>query len=100
MKNKLPMATTNIALLLEKTFLGPAWHGPSVLEALDNISEPVAFRKGTETHSIIELVAHMTAWRNFDTQRLNGDAAYEVSDAENFPFTTNWAEAQNNLKES
>lgn len=94
------METSNIELLLENTFRGPAWHGPSVLEALENISEPVALRKGSNTHSIIELVAHMTTWRNFVTKRLNGDSTYEVSEAENFPSANDWATALNNLNQS
>jgi len=100
MKSKAPMETNNIAALLEKTFQGPAWHGPSVLEALENITTQMQSHKISDSHSIIELVAHMTSWRNFVTKRLNGDSTYEVSDAENFPAATDWKSTLENLKKS
>jgi uncharacterized damage-inducible protein DinB len=94
------METTNIAALLEKTFRGPAWHGPSVLDALENITPEMTSSKIADSHSIIELVAHMTTWRNFVTKRLTGDATYEVSNAENFPPVTDWKNTLENLKKS
>jgi uncharacterized damage-inducible protein DinB len=94
------METSNLAKLLEKSFHGPAWHGPAVLEALENLSVQGASRKIPDTHSIIELVAHMTTWRKFVTKRLKGDNSYEVSDAENFPIEADWEDVLHNLKES
>ncbi len=94
------MEINRIASLLEKTFDGPAWHGPSVMETLKGISQQTATNNISGSHSIGELVMHMTAWRNFTIKRLLGDNLYEVSDAENFPAATNWDEAMNKLKES
>jgi len=94
------METSRIASVLEKTFQGPAWHGPSVMEALENITPHVASRRISNSHSISELVAHMTTWRNFVTKRLNGDSLYEVSDAENFPLVLDWEQTLRELKES
>lgn len=94
------METTNIAALLEKSFYGPAWHGPSVQEALGGIAPQMRSTKISDSHSIVELVAHMTAWRNFVIKRLNGDATYEVSDAENFPVATDWQKTLDDLKKS
>jgi len=94
------MEINNMAALLEKTFHGPAWHGPSVRESLEGIDAQMASRKPFDSHSIVELVLHMTAWRNFVARRLDGDSMYEVSDAENFPTATDWERALENLKES
>ena len=94
------MEITNIASLLEKSFKGPAWHGPSVQEALEGITPKVMSNKISDSHSIIELVAHMTTWRNFVTKRLSGDATYEVSNEENFPLATDWKKTLDDLKKS
>jgi uncharacterized damage-inducible protein DinB len=90
----------NICNLLEKTFNGPAWHGPSVLEALDDVSSKTAFNKIEGSHSVIELVMHMTTWRNFTAKRLSEDNEYEVTDEDNFPNGTDWTDAIASLKQS
>jgi len=94
------MENNRIATLLEKTFNGPAWHGPSVMEALNDFSLQKVSNKIGESHSIIELVQHMTTWRNFTAKRLAGDNEYEVTDEDNFPKETDWTVAISNLKQS
>jgi len=89
-----------ISDLIDKTFNGPAWHGPSVMEALHDISPKTALNKIGESHSIIELVQHMTTWRNFTAKRLTGDHKYEVTDEDNFPKGTDWTNAIASLKQS
>jgi hypothetical protein len=54
-----------IISLLKQTFEKGAWHGPSVKEGLQGITEEQALQKLPHTHSILELVGHMTAWRHF-----------------------------------
>ena len=94
------MEKNNIAILLEKTFNGPAWHGPAVMEALQDISPQSVFNEIAGSHSIIELVLHMTTWRNFTTKRLEGNNEYEVSEEDNFPKATDWGGALRALKQS
>ena len=69
-----------ITSLLKKTFEGGAWHGPAVMENLANITETQALMKLPHTHSVIELVSHMVAWRNYVIKKLAGDINYKVSD--------------------
>lgn len=88
-----------IARLLEKTFDKQPWYGPSIMEVLQMDPATAESRCGT-AHSIIELVLHMTSWRVFATKRLQGDAAYEVTDEMNFPKTGTWQEAVRNLQSS
>ena len=94
------METTNIGRLIENTFNGGAWHGPSLLEAIKEIPAAVAVRKNPASHSIIELVLHMASWRNFVTKRLLGENAFEVSDKENFPQSEDWDFAIEKIKKS
>ena len=69
---------------LKSIYDGPAWHGPAIKEVLAKI-EVAAMLKSTEkSHNIVELVNHMTAWRNYAIKKLEGEDSYEVSDAENF----------------
>lgn len=86
--------------LLQRTFEKEAWHGPAVMEVLKDVTERTALNRLPDTHSIIELVAHMTAWRTFTIRKLEGDEAYQVTDAMNFPDVKDWPGALRALEES
>lgn len=96
MQNELP----NLTLLLQRSFKKNAWHGPSVRESLENVTQELSLKRIPGTHSIIELVAHMTSWRMFAVKRLQGDADFKVSDEANFPAATDWVATLNALEES
>lgn len=93
-------AIQNLVLLLERTFEKGAWHGPAVKETLAGISEKQAFSRLPNTHSIIELVAHMTAWRKYILRKLNGDLTYKLTDESNFPQAQSWNHAVQELGET
>ena len=86
--------------LLTKTFEKGAWHGPTVKETLDGLTANDAFNRLPNTHSIIELVGHMTAWRKYVTRKLNGDVNYKVTDDLNFPKIESWDQALRDLNQS
>lgn len=90
----------NIHRLLRHTFEKNAWHGPAVKEVLETITPEQAQKRLPESHSIIELVAHMTAWRVFVLKKLQGDPEYKVSEEMNFPGTSTWPETIQALNES
>jgi uncharacterized damage-inducible protein DinB len=79
-----------IISLLRRTFEKDAWHGPSVKEVLNGISAEQSVWRLPDTHSIIELVAHMSSWRIYACERLTGNAEYKVTDEHNFPQEKNW----------
>lgn len=83
--------------ILRHTFEKNAWHGPAVMETLNSIDESTVHKKFNSTHSIIELVAHMTAWRIFVTEELSGNVNYKVSEEMNFPSVKSWQEAVDGL---
>jgi uncharacterized damage-inducible protein DinB len=94
-----------ISRMLQNTYGGAAWHGPSVQEVLGQIGPAQAFRETEKIHRICELVQHMIAWRTFALKRIAGDAGYEVSEQENwvhFPRRDEsaWMEILNRLDES
>jgi uncharacterized damage-inducible protein DinB len=88
---------------LERAFEGEAWHGPSVLEALEGVSWKEAHPKAIPAaHSIWELVLHMTAWEDIVRRRLLGEYP-EITDEQNFPTITeptaaSWQEALDALR--
>lgn len=86
--------------LLNRTFDKGAWHGPSVKEVLNDVAPENAFNRINKTHSIIELVAHMTSWRRYATRRLLGDNEFTVDDQTNFPPATDWIRAVEELEQS
>jgi uncharacterized damage-inducible protein DinB len=89
-----------IVRLLEKTFDKQPWYGSSIVEILSRVDPEQSTVRQGETHSIIELVLHMTSWRKFATQRLMGNAEFEVTDEANFPNPTNWKDALDQLHQS
>lgn len=76
--------TERIREQLRRAFSGGAWHGPSVLEILENAtaSQAVA-RPITGAHSIWELVLHIKAWDDACRRRLLGDRA-QLTDEEDW----------------
>lgn len=92
--------TQHILSLLRKTFDKGAWHGPTVKESLEGLSEADVFNRLANTHSIIELVGHMAAWRRYVAKKLNGDVAYKVTEELNFPQQGDWEKTLNELQES
>ncbi|MBI4913044.1 MAG: DinB family protein [Acidobacteria bacterium] len=69
----------------KRLFNGPAWHGPALLELLQDLSALEArTRPLPGVHSPGELLRHMLAWRQLVIHRLRGDDAYRVSDAQNW----------------
>jgi uncharacterized damage-inducible protein DinB len=88
---------------LERAFEGEAWHGPSVLEALEGVSWKEAHEKAIPTaHSIWELVLHITAWEDTVRRRLLGESP-QITDEQNFPTiekpsAASWQEALDALR--
>jgi uncharacterized damage-inducible protein DinB len=98
--NKNMSEIDRIVRSLEKTYDKFPWYGPSIIETLKDIDASITTKKVGATHSIIELVLHMTSWRTFATKRLQGDNNYEVNDDLNFPAPGSWDEALNAFRHS
>jgi uncharacterized damage-inducible protein DinB len=71
---------------LEQLHAGPAWHGPSLREALEGVDAALAARRpAEEAHNIWELVGHITVWEEVCARWLSGEAVEELAPGENFP---------------
>ena len=74
-----------IADQLRRAFDGNAWHGPSVLELLEDIdAATAAARPLADVHSIWELVLHIAVWDAAALTRLSGSKCQPTGLA-NFP---------------
>jgi len=74
-----------IAELLQRAFDGSAWHGPSLLELLEDVDAARAAAKPLpKVHSIWELVLHIAVWDDAALRRLSGKK-WQPTGLANFP---------------
>jgi uncharacterized damage-inducible protein DinB len=74
-----------LAEQLRRAFYGNAWHGPAVLDLLQDVDAATAAAKPIpDVHSIWELVLHIAAWDNAAIRRLAGEKCQPEGLA-NFP---------------
>ena len=88
---------------LRQSFEGPAWHGPSVLETLADVTpEAAAAHPLPGAHSIWELVLHLAGTYRLVLRRLEGNDA-PLTQAEDWPpvpvdTASNWDDAVGSLR--
>lgn len=71
--------TNRIKKLLERNWTGPMWHGGTLGEILKDIPWEKAFAKPQNaSHNIYEYVRHMTNWRRFTVEQMNGNSGYKI----------------------
>ena len=86
---------------LNVNFRGDAWHGPSLMRLLADVTaEQAAVRPIQNAHSIWQLVLHIKAWKDASRRRLAGEA-FEPTPEEDWPEVTDTSEAawENTSKE-
>ncbi len=89
---------------LKRAFEGEAWHGPSVLEAIEGVTWKRALEKPIPAaHSIWEIVLHLTTWEDVVRRRLLGESP-DLTSAEDWPpvkdkSNEGWAAALKNLRD-
>jgi uncharacterized damage-inducible protein DinB len=73
--------------MLHESYVGPAWHGPSVRETLDGVTAHVASRKPSEQrNSIWELVLHLAHGRHLLIERIGATSPGEFPRAIREPW--------------
>jgi uncharacterized damage-inducible protein DinB len=82
-----------IAEQLRRAFYGDAWHGPALLELLEDVDAATAAAKLLpDVHSIWELALHIAVWDAAACRRLNGEK-FQPEGLENFPLVPKPTEA-------
>lgn len=75
-----------IADQLHRAFYGDAWHGPALMELLEDVNAVTAAAKPLpNVHSIWELVLHVAAWDGAGVKRLGGRKC-QLKGTQNFPL--------------
>ena len=70
---------------LRRAFDGPAWHGPGLMEILEDVdAESAAAKPLSKVHSIWELLLHVAAWDDAGLRRLKGEK-FQPTGPRNFP---------------
>ena len=88
---------------LKRSFEGEAWHGPSLLELLEDVTPQEAYAHPVPAaHSIWELVLHLTATYGLVLRRLRGDAV-QLTPSEDWRTVASsapseWREALSSLR--
>ncbi|HEY6768289.1 MAG TPA: DinB family protein [Candidatus Sulfotelmatobacter sp.] len=98
MKNIGTSEAARIADQLRRAFDGVAWHGPALMELLEDVPAGTAAARPLENiHSIWELVLHIAVWDKAATVRLAGQKT-QPEGTDNFPVVPeptfrNWRRA-------
>lgn len=80
---------------LQLIYDGDPWYGSSMKTVLESINPKIIFDSpGNGMHSIIELSAHMLAYRKFTEQRLQGSTDAPLGQEQTF----NWRNFSSNKK--
>lgn len=70
---------------MKRAFEGPAWSGPSVLEALEGVTAARAARRPIRgAHSIWEIALHIAVWQDVVRRRALGEK-FNPTDAQDWP---------------
>ena|SRR5579859_8307994 len=84
---------SGIADQLRRAFDGDAWHGPSLMELLEDVNAATAAAKPLKNvHSIWELLLHIAAWDGAGLVRLSGKVC-QLTGTKNFPSVPKPSEA-------
>lgn len=104
-KNSSSPEAALIADQLYRAFYGQAWHGPALMELLEDIDVKTAAAKPlADVHSIWELVLHVAAWDRAGVKRLGGHQC-QLKGRQNFPpvpepTEIEWKKAVKHTKET
>lgn len=89
MKERWISESAGIADQLRRAFYGSAWHGPAIMEILEDVDAvTAAARPIAKVHSIWELLLHVAVWDEAALTRLAGSKCQPTGNA-NFPLVTN-----------
>ena len=90
---------------MKRAFAGEAWHGPAVTEILQDVTAQQAAAHPLDgSHSIWEIVLHISAWQRAGRRRLEGERA-QLPDAEDWPAVSDtdqqaWEQAREELRQT
>jgi uncharacterized damage-inducible protein DinB len=90
---------TRLANHIERTFTGPMWHGPALVEVLEGVTpERAAARPIDGAHSIFEIVLHVATWAEIARERIRGESLGDPTAERDWPTPAgDWGAALDRL---
>ncbi len=91
--NELQAAIERVIQQLNDFYNGDNWVTDNLEKKIFSLESSVALKKVQgHSHSIAELLSHITAWRNFAVQKLNGNNGFDIEDnsAGDWPEAVDW----------
>src|ERR1700710_992607 len=91
--DKIKVMIENAKTQLADFYNGNSWVTDNFSKKVLSIEPVEALKKiAGLSHSVAELVGHMTAWRNFALQKLTGNNDYDIKDESvvNWPEPDDW----------
>lgn len=83
---------------LERSVFGQSWHGPSLMEAMEEVSADAAYQRPIVSgHTIGEIVLHVAAWMEEVLSRIDGVRHAEPA-AGDWAACTDWDGAVHRLE--
>ena len=80
------MRAKRLARHIERTVIGPMWHGPALAQALEGVTHEQAGRRPvSQAHSIWEIVLHVSVWAEIARARLNGERTGDPAPEDDWP---------------
>lgn len=72
--------------LMQQTYSGNCFHGDSIAQIFTTFDvQAAAWKPDPQTHSIWQIILHMTAWQNVIRQRLTSPTLVNLNDEQNYP---------------
>jgi len=79
--NEIRAVVARVKMQLAEFYNENSWVTDSFSKKVLALDSPDAFKKMQwHNHSVAQLVAHITAWRNFALQKLSGNNDYDIND--------------------
>jgi hypothetical protein len=77
---------------LQRTHNGDAWHGDPLMKILEGVTAEGAARKLPASHSIWELLTHITVWQQESARRLRDRNYRDLPKEQDWPAVTDTSE--------
>ena len=91
------MLISTLAECLDRSVSGDAWHGPSLMSVLADVTpEEAGARPISGAHSILEIVLHVAAWMGEAASRLRGQPPAQPAQGD-WPQPIPWPDARARL---
>lgn len=93
--------TEHIKKTFQRNWNGPMWHGYNLQDVLRGITWQQVFVKPEKfSHNIYEQVRHMSTWRRYVLELLNGNTSYNIEMNTEADWVTQYAHTEESWQQA